>query len=286
MARGFDCNIPGGTFHVMNRGIRKWLIFEDDRDRKRFTRLLIQAAARYHVEILIAEQMGTHFHLVVTTPNGNLSEFMQQLEGEFARYSNWRYGRVGHLFQGPFRCVVIENDVHLFIAASYVFDNPLEAGFVCRREDWKWSTYSATVGLAPLPAYLSIGWVETLFPADSLASSQAILRRCLDEPEQVLAYLESVDPTAARAARCYITEGRKALAQPNTYRTLTRLPLEQLFEPGQSRSERANAIQVAHEAHGYKLAEYKLAEIATCLGLHPTAVSKIYCGHRQSLNSD
>jgi putative transposase len=281
MARGKDCNIPGGTFHVMNRGNRKGLIFEDNRDRKRFTRSLIEVAARYHVQILIAEQMGTHFHAVLTTPNGNLSEFMRQFEGDFAKYSNWRNGRVGHLFQGPFRCVLIENDVHLFIAASYIFDNPLEAGFVRRREDWKWSTYAATVGLAPVPAYLSIGWVQTLFPADSLAASQAILRRCLDEPQHVLAYLTSIDPASASAARNYITEGRKALPQPNTYRTLTRAPLAQLFAPDQSRSELIAAIQLAHETHGYKL-----VEIASCLNLHPTTVSKIYCQHCRIGKSD
>jgi hypothetical protein len=146
---------------------------------------------------------------------------------------------------------------------------------VLRREDWKWSSYAATVGLAPLPAFLSIDWVQTLFPADSLSASQSILRKCLDEPHRVLAYLDSIDPASAAAARYYITEGRKVLAQPNSYRTLTRPPLEQLFKTGQSRSERIAAIQLAHETHGYKL-----AEIAKCLSLHPTTVSKIYCRHR------
>lgn len=280
MARGKDCNIPGATFHVMNRGNRKGRIFEDDRDRKRFTRLFIEAAARYHVETLIAVQLGTHFHAVVTTPNGNLSEFMRQFEGDFARYSNWRHGRVGHLFQGPFRCVLIENDVHLFIAASYVFNNPVKAGFVCRPEDWKWSTYAATVGLAPVPAYLSIEWVRTLFPALSVGSSQAQLRRCLDDPENVAAYLNAVDPMSREAVRCYITEGRAVLAQPGTYRALTRAPLEQLFGTGQSRSERNAAIQLAHETHGYTL-----AEIARCLRMHPTAMSKIYCSRRRTPES-
>ena len=277
MARRQDCNIPGGTFHVMNRGNRKARIFEDDRDRKRFTRLFIEATERYHVETLIALQMGTHFHAVVTTPNGNLSEFMRQFEGDFARYSNWRHGRVGHLFQGPFRCVLIENDVHLFIAASYVFNNPVEAGYVGRPEDWKWSTFAATVGLGPVPAYLSIDWVESLFPAPSLAASQAQLRRCLADPQSQAAYLSDFDATSGAAIRCYITEGRAVLSQPSTYRALTRAPLEELFAAGQSKSARNTAIQLAHETHGYKL-----AEIARCLRMHPTALSKIYCSRRRT----
>lgn len=271
MARREDCNIPGATFHVMNRGNRKGRIYEDERDRKRFTRLFIEATRRYHVDSLIALQMGTHFHAVVATPNGNLSEFMQQFEADFAKYSNWRHGRVGHVFQGPFRCVLIENDVHLFIAASYIFKNPVEAGYVRSPQDWKWSSYRATVGLAPIPGYLSIDWVRTLFPAPSLAASQLLLRQYLNNPQEFLGYLDAADPTSAAALRCYIAEGRNVLAQPSTYRALTRAPLEHLFGTDQSRSERKAAIQLAHETHGYKL-----AEIAQCLGLHPTAVSKIY----------
>ena len=112
MARKLRPRIHGGIYHVMNRGNRKAPIFEDDRDRKRFTWLLIEAAKEYGVEIQCGTQMRTHFHLVVLTPHANISEFMQQFEGRFARYINWRYNRVGHLFQGPFRSVVVENDVH------------------------------------------------------------------------------------------------------------------------------------------------------------------------------
>lgn len=256
----------------MNRGNRKSRIFEDDRDRKRFTRLLLESLERYHVELLIALQMTTHFHAVVTTPNGNLSDFMRQFEGEFARYSNWRHGRVGHLFQGPYRRVRIENDVHLFIAASYVFDNPIEAGLVSSPEAWKWSTYAATVGLAPVPAYLSTDWIQALFPAGALTASQDRLRRCLCDPRHILAYLKAVDPPSEAAVRCYISESRALLPQPSTYRTLTRPPLEELFATTEGRPQRVAAIQLAHKTHGYKL-----AEIARHLAMHPTAVSKMYC---------
>ena len=140
----------------MNRGNRKVLIFHDDRDRRRFTRILIETTEEYGVETLGGVQMGTHFHLVVLTPHANLSAFMQQLEGRYAEYINWRHGFVGHLFQGTFKGVVIENDIHLFTALWYVFSNPCAAGFCERFEEWPWSTYAATAGLRPVPAYLSI----------------------------------------------------------------------------------------------------------------------------------
>jgi putative transposase len=277
MARDQRLNVRGGTYHVMNRGNRKALIYEDDRDRKRFLRIQIEAAAEYHVDVLGGVLMGNHFHQIVLTPHGNLSEFMQQLESRFAEYSNWRHGRVGHLFQDRFKCVIIENDIHLFTALWYVFTNPVVASFVRRLEDWKWSSYAATAGLAPVPRYLSIGWLETLFPATSLEESQRLFRECMNDPQPVQAYLQAVEPTMEASIRSYIVERLHELAQPCSYRTLMRPPIEHLFPAGQDRAELKRAISLAHETHGYKL-----AEIARCIGRHPATVSQIYCLIRRS----
>src|SRR5436190_6854076 len=171
MARPPRWKIPGATYHVMNRGNRKAVIFEDNGDRRRFVRILIETLIEFGVQLLAGSLMGNHFHLIVLTPHGNVSEFMQQLEARFAEYSNWRYGRVGHVFQGRFEGVIIESDLHLFIGVWYVFMNPVKAGFVRRPEEWSWSTYAATAGMASVPDYLSVAWLETLFPASSLEES-------------------------------------------------------------------------------------------------------------------
>ena len=259
----------------MNRGNRKAVIFEDERDRRRFIRILLETKIEYGVEVLGGVQMGNHFHLIVMTPHGNVSEFMQKLEGQFAKYSNWRHGRVGHLFQGRFIGVIVESDLHLFTAAWYVFMNPVEAGFVSRLEDWKWSTYACTAGLAPVPEYLSISWLETVFPSSSLQESQRLFRVCMSQPQPIASFIELADPTSTVAMRSYIAERLREVAQPCSCRALIRPPIEQLFSASHSRSERASAIRVAHETHGYKL-----AEIARCIGLHSATVSKIYCSIR------
>jgi len=270
MARDTRLRIYGGIFHVTNRGNRKGLIYEDERDRNRFIQILIETAAEYHVVILADTQMGNHFHLIVLTPHGNLSEFMQQLEGRYAQYSNWRHGRVGHLFQDRFVAVVIENDIHLFTAAWYVFSNPVKACFVARPEDWRWSTYAATVGLAPVPEYLSISWIETLFPADSLQGSQAMLRQCMSDSQPIQAFLQAVDPTMPDSIRSYIAERLHDVPQPCTYGRLLRPPIEHLFPISQTIEERATAILLAHDTHGYKL-----SEIARTLEVHPSTVSRL-----------
>lgn len=268
--------IHGGTYHVMNRGNRKVLIFEDDRDRKRFMRILIETAEEYGVEIHVSVLMGTHFHLIVLTPHANISEFMQQMESRYAKYVNWRYKYVGHLFQGTFTAVVIENDIHLFTTVRYVFANPCAAGLCGRLEDWPWSSYAATAGLKPLPASLSIVWLTTLFPADSLEASQRLFRKCMEDADPVSAYLAAVDPTSAPAVRSYISARLAEMQQPFSYREVTRPALDQLFPANLTKVERDSAIVSAKMVHGYLL-----SEIAKVLRLNPGSVSRIFRGARQ-----
>jgi putative transposase len=268
--------ICGGIYHVMNRGNRKALIFEDDRDRRRFLQILIEQKETYGVHLLAGCEMRNHFHAVVSTPHGNLSEFMEQWQGCFARYSNWRHERVGHLFQGRFRDVLIEHDMHLLIALCYVFFNPVGAGFVKRLEDYKWSTYAATVGLAPLPDYLSLDWLEALFPGESRQESQLRFRNLMAEAKPALAYLRQdeagVDPNSVRRViRSYAGEQFRLENVPRTYRSLLRSSLTELLHEGMTATMRAEAIYDARVVHGYKL-----AEIARELRLSSSAVSKIF----------
>jgi putative transposase len=259
----------------MNRGNRKEIIFADIRARNRFDRILVNALEDHGVELLCETQMGTHFHLGVQTPHGNISDFMQQLDGEFAQYINWRNKSAGHLFQGRFRAVVIEDDIQLFTAIWYMFANPIEARHVQRFEDWPWGTYAATVGLKPVPRYLSLSWLQTLFPAESLEASQRMFRQCMAQPEPVIAYLLAVNPTLDVAIRSYVSEHVRKMKEPSSYRELFRPPLDHLFWPGQSPSERNQTITIARVKYGYKL-----AEIAREAWLHPSTVSKIFCAMR------
>jgi len=266
----------GGIYHVMNRGNRKAPIFDDDRDRRRFLQILIEVKGTYGVDLLAGCQMGNHFHAVVLTPHGNLSDFMEQWQGQFARYSNWRHDRVGHVFQGRFRDVLIEHDIHLLIALCYIFFNPVSAGFVRRLEDYKWSTYAATVGLAPLPNYLSIDWLETLFPAASRRESQLRFHNLMSEGNPVTAYLqqneEALDSASlTRVIRSYVGGQFQLGALPSMYRSVLRSSLTELFRDRMTPPLRANAVYDAHTVHGYTL-----AEIARELRLHPTTVSQTF----------
>lgn len=270
--------IPGGIYHVMNRGVRRVPIFEDERDRKRFTHLLIAAAREHDVQVYAGTQMTTHFHIIVETRHANISEFMQALDGAFAQYSNRRHHNAGHLFGRPFRAVVIEDDLQLFIALWYVFNNPCAAGIVARPEQWRWSTYAATIGLKPKPDFLSLDWLEALFPADALRDSQRMFKQCIDDPDPICAFLRLNTPESAEAISCYVNQRLKEGREISSYRKLLRPPLEVLFAEPMTPAERDLVIVIAHIDHGYRL-----SEIARATRLHAGSVSRIFRNTREVL---
>jgi putative transposase len=283
MARHDRPNIAGGMYHVMNRGNRKQSIFDDDRDRRRLLRIVREECEIHDVRILAGTLMGNHFHMGVATPRGNLSEFMQQVEGRFARYSNWRHGRVGHLFQGRFRHVLLEHDVHLLAALCYIFMNPVAAGLATKLEDYQWSSYAATAGFKPIPDYLTIDWLEALFPGVSLQSAKTRLRQIMATRRPVAAYLEDRElnvsaETVRQVIRSYTGEQLQLASLPQRYREELRPSLDQLHE--QFRDDRRGFIWEARVECGYKY-----AEIAKRLGRHESTVSRAFrsamvSGHR------
>jgi putative transposase len=284
MPRPPRLNIAGATYHVMNRGNRKACIFEDDRDCKRFLRILIEVSVEFTVDVLAGCLMINHFHLLVSTPSGNLSDFMQQLEGRFGQYSNWRHGRVGHVFGGRFRSPIIESDLHLLTAAGYIFRNPVVAGLVPRMEDWKWSTYAATAGLAPVPSYLSLKWLDALCPSATRRESQRKFREIMASEKPVDSYLQSATPALGsepfrRAVRSYIGETLYQSAVPRAYKGVFRPPLGELIPRDLCREERALAIQRAHVVYGYRL-----AEIARSLAIHPSTAGRMMRDFRATLD--
>ncbi|HWI17946.1 MAG TPA: transposase [Vicinamibacterales bacterium] len=274
MGRDNRPNYEGAIYHAMNRGNRKQAIFEDDRDRRKFMRILVETQETYGVKTLAGSLMGNHFHLGLLTPRGNLSEFMQQLEGQYARYHNWRHRRVGHLFQGRFRHVLIEDDLHLLTALCYIFMNPVTARLASTVEDYKWSTYASTVGLRPLPSYITIDWLEALFPALSLREAQCRFRQMMSAPRPVVAYLDGCElnvgvETIRQVIRSYTGEQFQLASLPTPYRTVLRPDLESLL--AQLGNDRSRFIREARVSFGYRN-----AEIAKVLRLRPATVSAIF----------
>ena len=146
MDRPLRIEFPGAVYHITSRGNDRKEIFGDDLDRKAFLEILYRDCARYHWLCHAYCLMDNHYHLLIETPEGNLSLGMRQLNGVYTQWFNRVHGRVGHVFQGRFKGIVVQKDSHLIEAARYIVLNPIRAKLVKNPNQWIWSSYSATTG--------------------------------------------------------------------------------------------------------------------------------------------
>ncbi len=280
MPRAPRLYVRNGIYHAMTRGNRKQPIFEDVHDRRRFVKILATAAERYDVDVLAECRVGTHFHLIARTPRANISEFMCYLNGQYAKYSNRRHQRTGHLFGERFVPVLIDTGLYLRVAMSYVMNNPVAAGYVRCASDWKWSSCRAALGLETAPEYLSLDWLDASFPAPTRSESQALFAQYITAATAAEAELwfERVvigGDAMRNRVRSHIGATLYTAAIPRAYRALHRPPLDELLPARLRKSARNSAILRAHVVHAYTM-----AEIGRRLGLHPKSVSRIICSVR------
>ena len=159
MSRPLLLELSGGLYHVTSRGDRREDIYLDDFDRALWLEVLSQVCERYNWAIHAWCQMTNHYHLVIETAEGNLSAGMRQLNGVYTQRVNSRHRRVGHVFQGRFKAILVERDSYLLELARYVVLNPVRAGMVKQVQKWKWSSYPAMVGTVSRPAWLQTEWL-------------------------------------------------------------------------------------------------------------------------------
>ena len=141
--------------HVVSRGDGRERIFLDDRDYQKFYFLMQEMVETYDVECRDICLIPNHFHLTLFHERENLSDAMQFLKGEYAIWWNATHDHVGHVFEGPFKDQIVEEQDYALSLARYIALNPVRAGLVQRPEDWPWSAYRYFAGLADPPEFLS-----------------------------------------------------------------------------------------------------------------------------------
>jgi REP element-mobilizing transposase RayT len=261
------------TYHVMSRGNRKARIFEDDRDRREFLSILADALERYNVECPSYCLMGNHYHFVAHTPRGNIGRFMKVVNGRYSQYVNRRHRLTGHLFEGPYKALVIDDTCYLRTAMAYVARNPVEAGFVAAPEQWQWSSYAEMIGLRRPEPFISTTWMLRAFPSLNLEAARQRFAELVSNFPGELVLESSRRRLGDRELQSEVREliGRTMYLSdiPRTYRALARPELSRVLSCV-TRTERITAIRRAHVVHGYLL-----SEIARCLDVHPTTISRL-----------
>src|SRR5450759_1095392 len=136
---------PGAIYHVTARGNAREAIFRDDADRDLFLAALGEVVTRFGWLFHAYCLMDNHYHLLIETSQGNLSPGMRQLNGVYTQRVNRRHARVGHVFQGRFKAILVERDSYLLELARYIVLNPVRP---------RWSrTRIATPGAAIRPRW-------------------------------------------------------------------------------------------------------------------------------------
>ncbi len=160
MARSTRWAIANGLYHVMNRGVEKRDIVMDDVDRREWMRLLDRVARRCEWRVFAYVLLDNHFHLFIRTPNADLSVGMHDLQSGYATLFNQRHSRVGSLFQGRFKSVLVEDEGHAWVLSRYVHLNPIRANRARDPAAFRWSSYRIFLNPAGAPGWLD--WQSVL----------------------------------------------------------------------------------------------------------------------------
>ena len=202
--------------------------------------------------------MANHYHLLVETPKANLSLVMRQLNGIYTQSFNRRHKRVGHLFQGRFKAILVEMESYLLELYRYIVLNPVRVKVNTDSQvgAWEWSSYRATAGLTPAPGFLPTDWVLGSVIVNLSKRVWKIGRGRKLKGQIYLGseeYIESHSP------------GNGELREiPRAQLKAVRPTLERIFAKSGKR-----AIIHAYKKHGYRL-----NEIAAHLGVHYATVSR------------
>jgi putative transposase len=212
--------------------------------------------------------MTNHYHVALTTTDANLSRAIQQLNGDYAQWWNWRHHHAGHVFQARFHTQIVQDDTYLLNVCRYIVLNPVRAGMVPAPEQWPWSSYRAMVGLARRPPFLECDRVLKLVSPDNPQNGRKTFRQSVLEanasalqlPRSAILgddeFVERFQPHRARASReVPRQEGRRDLPA--------------IFHGAITRAARNAAIVTAFQER------HPVADIARYLELNPSTVSKV-----------
>jgi len=155
LARPLRIEFPNAFYHVTSRGNERKTVFRNNGDRERFLTYLESAHHRYGAILHVYCLMDNHYHLLLETPRGNLSQILHHINGAYTTYFNIRHGRSGHLFQGRFKAILVEKDSYGEGLSRYIHLNPVRAGLVKNPSEYRWSSYRYYIGKEREPLWLT-----------------------------------------------------------------------------------------------------------------------------------
>ncbi len=277
MARSLRIQYAGALYHIISRGNGQAPIFADDTDKEAFLDLLTRVNKKYNLICHAYCLMNNHYHLVIETPDGNLSAAMRQLNGVYTGTFNRRHQRSGHVFQGRYKAILVQKESYLLEVIRYVALNPIRAKIAKLPRDYAWSSYTATVGLANAHPCLFVDWVLAQFDERKKSAQERYSRFVSEGLDKTLPLpshpLICGDINFARKIGDLVKEPDLLKEIPKAQRYVDRPSVETLFSLANDRKERNQMIKKAIYKWGHSQ-----KEIADHLNLHYSTISRLVNG--------
>jgi len=172
MARPLRIEFDGALYHVTSRGDGRKDIYLDDNDRSIYLEILADVQKRFNWAIHAYCLMSNHYHLLIETPDSNLARGMRHLNGVYTQRFNYHHKRVGHVFQGRYKAILVQKESYLLELSRYIVLNPVRARMVRVAKEWKWSSYRSTAGFIDREKWLTTDWVLSAFSQRKIEAMQ------------------------------------------------------------------------------------------------------------------
>jgi putative transposase len=153
MPKSTRIEYPSAFYHIINRGRNRENIFHRKSDFELFLEIIQKAHFKFGAIIHAYCLMDNHYHLLLETPNGNLSQIMHHIGSSYVQKYNRLTGCDGSLFKSRYKAILVDKDSYLLELNRYIHRNPI--GLVKKLEDYKWSSYPSYIGLTNAPAWLN-----------------------------------------------------------------------------------------------------------------------------------
>lgn len=275
MSRPLRLEYAGALYHVTARGNERKAIYWEEADFEMYLGVLAEVCKRFNWVIHSYCLMTNHYHLLVETLEGNLSQGMRQLNGVYTQRFNRKYQRVGHLYQGRYKAILVDKESYLLELARYIVLNPVRAkGMVDDPSEWEWSSYLATIGRAEAPDWLAV---------DALLSQFAKQRRVAIEKYQAfIGQGIGINVWGGLQSQVFLgsdefVEAQKRRLQEDSDTDLSEIPKKQVRKKARPISYyQSQFVNNKHKGMvvAYQTGQYSMNEIAQVFGVHYSTVSR------------
>jgi putative transposase len=192
MSRPLRIEYPGAWYHVMNRGRRSETIFSIPKDYYRFIELLMESCEMWNVQISAYCLMPNHYHLLIQTPDGNLSRCMRHINGVYTQRYNWVHDCDGQLFRGRFKSILVDGNSYLLQLVRYIHRNPIRSNLTENMDNYNWRRQVGYISSAQKWNWLHKEFILSIIspdPVDQINAYKRFVR--LDDSEKILQVFES-----------------------------------------------------------------------------------------------